>query len=85
MAEGAREADVVHWGTGERRTYACGVMSAVFKSDGDETGSRYSVSAHGFENRTAVRAGVQNVFIPGGFERRMPEIVAWYEAQADGA
>jgi mannose-6-phosphate isomerase-like protein (cupin superfamily) len=39
---------------------------------------------HGFRNRTDERAGVLNVFIPGGFEGRMPEIVAWYEANPDG-
>ena len=37
---------------------------------------------HDFENRTANRASALNVFIPGGFEARMPEIVAWYAAQA---
>ena len=40
---------------------------------------------HDFENRTADRASALNVFIPGGFEARMPEIVAWYAARdADG-
>jgi mannose-6-phosphate isomerase-like protein (cupin superfamily) len=33
---------------------------------------------HDFENRTGDRAGVLNVFIPGGFEARMPEIVEWF-------
>lgn len=37
---------------------------------------------HDFENRTAGRAGVLNVFIPGGFESNMPAIVEWYRAQA---
>lgn len=37
---------------------------------------------HDFENMTAARAGALNVFIPGGFEARMPEIVAWYAAQS---
>jgi len=37
-----------------------------------------------FENRTTERAGALNVFIPGGFEAHMPEIVAWYAAQATG-
>ena len=36
---------------------------------------------HDFENRTAHRAGVLNVFIPGGFESNMPAIVEWYRAQ----
>ncbi len=39
---------------------------------------------HDFENRTAVRAGVLNVFIPGGFEANMPAIVEWYRAHASG-
>jgi mannose-6-phosphate isomerase-like protein (cupin superfamily) len=33
---------------------------------------------HDFENRTCDRAGVLNVFIPGGFEAQMPEIVEWF-------
>jgi mannose-6-phosphate isomerase-like protein (cupin superfamily) len=37
---------------------------------------------HDFENRTARRAGVLNVFIPGGFEARMPAIVDWYRTRA---
>jgi hypothetical protein len=37
---------------------------------------------HDFENRTARRAGVLNVFIPGGFESNMPGIVDWYRSQA---
>ena len=36
---------------------------------------------HDFENRTAERAGALNVFIPGGFEAQMPQIVEWYRAQ----
>jgi mannose-6-phosphate isomerase-like protein (cupin superfamily) len=36
---------------------------------------------HDFENRTAERAGVLNVFIPGGFEKNMPSIVEWYRKQ----
>ena len=36
---------------------------------------------HDFENRSARRAGVLNVFIPGGFEANMPAIVEWYRAQ----
>jgi mannose-6-phosphate isomerase-like protein (cupin superfamily) len=31
---------------------------------------------HDFENRSGARAGVLNVFIPGGFEILMPRIVA---------
>ena len=33
---------------------------------------------HDFENRSARRAGVLNFSVPGGFERAMPEIVAWF-------
>jgi mannose-6-phosphate isomerase-like protein (cupin superfamily) len=33
---------------------------------------------HDFENRTPSRAGVLNVFIPGGFEIEMPAIVEWF-------
>ena len=33
---------------------------------------------HDFENRTDVRAGLFNVFIPGGFEQNMPSIVDWF-------
>ena len=40
---------------------------------------------HGFENRTPERAGVLNVFIPGGFEEKMPGIVAWFAEHPDGA
>ncbi len=36
---------------------------------------------HDFENRTDERAGALNVFIPGGFEAQMPQIVEWYRAQ----
>lgn len=35
---------------------------------------------HDFENRTTQRAGVLNVFIPGGFEAEMPAIVEWFRA-----
>ena len=37
---------------------------------------------HDFENNTARPAGVFNVFIPGGFEARMPAIVEWYRAKS---
>jgi mannose-6-phosphate isomerase-like protein (cupin superfamily) len=36
---------------------------------------------HDFENRTSSRAGILNVFIPGGFETMMPAIVDWYRKQ----
>ena len=31
-----------------------------------------------FANRTSKRAGLFNVFIPGGFEENMPAIVEWF-------
>jgi mannose-6-phosphate isomerase-like protein (cupin superfamily) len=34
---------------------------------------------HDFANRTDAPAALFNVFIPGGFEQNMPEIVKWYE------
>jgi quercetin dioxygenase-like cupin family protein len=34
---------------------------------------------HGFKNKTDKKAGLFNVFIPGGFERNMPSIVQWYK------
>ena len=33
---------------------------------------------HDFENRSATRAGLLNVYIPGGFEDSMPAIVEWF-------
>jgi mannose-6-phosphate isomerase-like protein (cupin superfamily) len=37
--------------------------------------------SHGFRNASRARAGVLNVFIPGGFERHMPDIVAWFASR----
>lgn len=34
---------------------------------------------HDFANRTDKNTGILNLFIPGGFERNMPEIVKWFE------
>jgi mannose-6-phosphate isomerase-like protein (cupin superfamily) len=34
---------------------------------------------HDFANRTDAPAALFNVFIPGGFEKNMPEILKWYE------
>lgn len=34
---------------------------------------------HDFKNITDQKTGVLNFFIPGGFERNMPEIVRWFE------
>ena len=39
---------------------------------------------HDFRNRTARRAGLLNVFIPGGFERNMPAIVDWFARNPGG-
>lgn len=36
-------------------------------------------TTHDFRNRSSARAGLFNVFIPGGFERNMPEIAAWFK------
>lgn len=33
---------------------------------------------HDFENRTDLRAGLLNIYIPGGFEDAMPSIVEWF-------
>ena len=33
---------------------------------------------HDFENRTDRRAGLLNVFLPGGFEENMPTIATWF-------
>lgn len=33
---------------------------------------------HDFANRTDRKAGALNFFIPGGFERNMPDIVKWF-------
>lgn len=37
---------------------------------------------HDFANRSDERAGVLNFYVPGGFEREMPDIVAWFAQQA---
>ncbi|MEQ8481544.1 MAG: cupin domain-containing protein [Hoeflea sp.] len=34
---------------------------------------------HDFANRTGKVAGLLNIFMPGGFENSMPEIVKWFE------
>lgn len=34
---------------------------------------------HDFRNQSDQKAGILNFFIPGGFERNMPEIVKWFE------
>jgi mannose-6-phosphate isomerase-like protein (cupin superfamily) len=39
---------------------------------------------HDFYNRSATRAGVLNVFIPGGFEANMAGIVEWFRTRPEG-
>jgi hypothetical protein len=39
---------------------------------------------HDFRNRSAARAGVLNVFLPGGFEVMMPAIIDYF-AEHDAA
>lgn len=34
---------------------------------------------HDFENNSDARAGVLNIYIPGGFEQEMPAIVQWFK------
>lgn len=34
---------------------------------------------HDFWNESAARAGVLNIYIPGGFEQDMPAIVDWFK------
>jgi mannose-6-phosphate isomerase-like protein (cupin superfamily) len=36
-------------------------------------------ATHDFENRTDARMGLLNFFIPGGFEKKMPAIVDWFQ------
>ena len=38
---------------------------------------------HDFENRSNARAGVLNVYVPGGFEPMMPRIVEYMERYTD--
>jgi mannose-6-phosphate isomerase-like protein (cupin superfamily) len=42
-------------------------------------------TTHDFANRTGDPACLFNVFIPGGFEREMPAIVAWFDDNPGGA
>jgi mannose-6-phosphate isomerase-like protein (cupin superfamily) len=37
---------------------------------------------HDFENRTAKRAGMLNVSVPGDFEDHLPGIAAWFRARS---
>lgn len=36
---------------------------------------------HDFRNDSDARAGLLNIYIPGGFEQDMPAIVAWFASQ----
>ncbi len=53
-----------------------------------ETGSTIVIPAgiqHDFANRTNHPACLLNLFVPGGFEQNMPEIVAWFARQESEA
>ena len=39
---------------------------------------------HDFENRSAARAGVLNLSIPGAFEQHMPDIAQWFTEHPPG-
>ncbi|CEJ11832.1 Cupin domain protein [bacterium YEK0313] len=41
-------------------------------------------TTHDFENRGGTRAGVLNIWIPGGFEKMMPAIADWFAANPPG-
>ncbi|MDP9191852.1 MAG: cupin domain-containing protein [Acidobacteriota bacterium] len=41
-------------------------------------------TTHDFENRSATRAGVLNLSIPGEFESHMPDIASWYAENPAG-
>lgn len=43
-----------------------------------------SGSTHDFQNRTAQRAGVLNLSVPGGFEKDMGLIVEWFARNPPG-
>jgi mannose-6-phosphate isomerase-like protein (cupin superfamily) len=52
-----------------------------------EPGSTIIIPAsidHDFANCTNERVCLLNIFVPGGFETNMPEIVAWFAAQGTG-
>ena len=64
-----------------------GVMSVLVDEDWVDAGVGSFVRApagttHDFANRTDARAGVLNIYIPGGFERDMAGIVDWFENQS---
>ncbi|AKI00616.1 hypothetical protein IMCC20628_01910 [Hoeflea sp. IMCC20628] len=39
---------------------------------------------HDFENRSDAPVGLLNMFMPGGFEQAMPDIVKWFENNPQG-
>lgn len=60
-----------------------GVMSFRLGDDWIDAGVGSFVRApagmiHDFANRSDRRAGVLNIYVPGGFERDMPSIVKWF-------
>jgi Mannose-6-phosphate isomerase len=66
-----------------------GVMSFLVGDQWIEAGVGGFVRApagmtHDFANRTDRRAGLLNIYIPGGFERDMPAIVQWFDKAAQG-
>ena len=65
-------------GPGEGRQYEMGGMHAVFKAHGTDTQGRYNVSEWWLRNSGAVRAGALDFGVPGGFEKKMPELVAYF-------
>lgn len=60
-----------------------GVMSFRVGDDWIDAGVGAFIRAprgvtHDFANRTERRAGLLNLYVPGGFERDMPAIVKWF-------
>lgn len=66
-----------------------GIMSVLVGEDWIDAGVGSFVRApagttHDFANRTDARAGMLNIYIPGGFEREMAAIVGWFERNPVG-
>lgn len=64
-----------------------GVMSFLIGDSWIDAGVGAFVRAppgvtHDFANRTDRRAGLLNIYLPGGFERDMPGIVKWFADNA---
>ncbi len=66
---------------GEGRSYSMGGMSAVFKSDGDETEGKYTISEWWLEPHTQGPGAHSH---PGDFEKSMPGIVDWFKDNPPG-